>query len=50
MKERIIAGSLVSLLLMGGLFAARATDALFVAIAAGFFLLCVAYVDGCGKL
>jgi hypothetical protein len=50
MKERTIAGCLVSLLLLGGLFAARATDALYVAVAIGFFLLCLAYVEGCGKL
>jgi succinate-acetate transporter protein len=50
MKERIIVGCLVSLLLMGGLFAAQATDALYVALAVGFFLLCVAYAEGCEKL
>jgi len=50
MKERIVVGSFVALPVIACLFAARSTDAIFVAVTAGFFLLCIAYAEGCGRL
>ncbi len=50
MKEKMFAGAFVLLLAITGLAAARSTDAVFIAVTVGFFLLCIAYAEGCGRL
>jgi len=50
MKERTLVGGFVLLLLIAGLAAAKSPDAIFIAVTVGFFLLCVAYAEGCGRL
>jgi len=50
MKERTFAGCLVAFLIIGGLVASKSADALFIAATVGFFLLCIAYAEGCGRL
>jgi len=50
MKEKTIVGGLVLLLVIAGLAATKSADAVFIAVTAGFFLLCIAYAEGCGRL
>jgi len=50
MKERTFVGCLVTFLVIGSLIAMGKTDAIFVAVTIGFFLLCIAYAEGCGRL
>ena len=50
MKERTFVGGLVSFLVIGSLLATKSTDAIFVAVTIGFFLLCIAYAEGCERL
>jgi len=50
MKERTLVGGLVAFLMIGGLLATKSMDAIFVAITVGFFLLCIAYAEGCERL
>jgi hypothetical protein len=50
MKERMFIGGLAVFLVIGGLLATRSADAIFVVATVGFFLLCVAYAEGCGRL
>ena len=50
MKERMFAGGFVLLLVIAGLVAVKSTDAIFVAVTVGFFLLCIAYAEGCERL
>ncbi len=50
MKERTIAACLVTLLLIGGLFATKSTDAIFVVATLVFFLICIAYAEWCSRL
>lgn len=49
-KERVIVTAIVGLLIVGGLIAAKATDGIFVATSIAFFLLCIAYAEGCERL
>ncbi len=49
-KERSIVLGLVTLLVVGILLAAGLTDGVFIAAAVGFFALCIAYTDWCGRL
>jgi len=49
MKERsIVAG--VTFVLGATLLAAKSTDALFMALTLGFFVLCLLYTEGCSRL
>jgi succinate-acetate transporter protein len=50
MKEKTFVGGLVSFLIIGSLLATKSTDAIYVAVAILFFLLCIAYMEGCGRL
>ena len=51
MKERYIITSMVGLLALIGLIAiTRSTDVIYVTIGVLFFGLCLAYVEGCGRL
>ena len=50
MKERTFVGGLVTFLIIGSLIATKSMDAIFVAVTLGFFLLCIAYAEGCGRL
>jgi succinate-acetate transporter protein len=50
MKERIIVGCFVAIPVIACLVAARSTDLIFVAVTVGFFLLCIAYAEGCERL
>jgi succinate-acetate transporter protein len=50
MKERTLVGGLVSFLILGSLLATKSMDAIFVAVTIIFFLLCIAYAEGCGRL
>jgi len=50
MKERTLVGCLVAFLIIAGLAATKSADAIFIAATAGFFLLCIAYAEGCGRL
>jgi hypothetical protein len=50
MKERTFIGGLAALLVIGGLLATKSADAIFIAATVGFFLLCIVYAEGCGRL
>ncbi len=50
MKDRSIAGVLVGILALGGAFATRSTDVIFVAASIAFFVLCIGYAEWCGRL
>jgi succinate-acetate transporter protein len=50
MKERTLIGYLMALLILGGLLTTKSMDAIFVAVTVGFFLLCIAYAEGCERL
>ena len=50
MKERIVVGCFVAAPLIACLLATRSTDEIFVAVTVGFFLLCIVYAEGCGRL
>jgi hypothetical protein len=50
MKERTLVGGLAACLVIGGLLASKSADAIFIAATVGFFLLCIAYAEGCGHL
>jgi hypothetical protein len=50
MKERTFVGGLVAFLILGSLLATGSTDGIFVAVTVGFFLLCIAYAEGCERL
>jgi succinate-acetate transporter protein len=50
MKERTFVGGLVAFLVIGSLLATKSVDAIYVAVTIGFFLLCIAYAEGCGRL
>jgi hypothetical protein len=50
MNERTLVGYLVAFLILSGLLATKSMDAIFVAVTIGFFLLCIAYAEGCGRL
>jgi hypothetical protein len=50
MKERTLVGGLAVCLVIAGLSAAKSADAIFIAATVGFFLLCIAYAEGCGRL
>jgi hypothetical protein len=49
-KDRTIVLGVVALLVFAGLLAAGATDGVFVVAAVGFFALCIAYTEWCGRL
>jgi NADH:ubiquinone oxidoreductase subunit 6 (subunit J) len=50
MKERTFIACLVTFLILGSLVATMSTDAIYVAVALGFFALCIAYAEGCSRL
>jgi hypothetical protein len=51
MKERTIAGVIVSLIaLIGVIVASRSTDVIFITSAVGFFGICIAYAEWCERL
>jgi succinate-acetate transporter protein len=50
MKERTFVGGLVTFLVIGSLLATGKTDVIFVAATLLFFLLCIAYAEGCERL
>ena len=50
MKDRIFAGIAVGLLLTVGILATRATDVIFPAASIAFFVICIAYAEGCERL
>ncbi len=50
MKERMFIGGLAAIMIIGGLLATKSADAIFVTATVGFFLLCIAYAEGCGRL
>ena len=50
MKERTLVGGLAACMVIGGLLASKSADAVFIAATVGFFLLCIAYAEGCGRL
>ena len=50
MKERTFVGGLLVCMALGGLLASKSADALFIAASVGFFLLCIVYAEGCGRL
>lgn len=50
MNERTLVGSLLALMVLGGLLSTKSMDAIFVAVSIGFFALCIAYAEGCGRL
>jgi len=49
-KERAFITGLVSFLIIGSLIATQSTDAIYVATAIGFFLICIAYAEWCERL
>jgi hypothetical protein len=49
-KDRTIVLGVVAFLVVGSLLDAGATDGVFVAAAIGFFMLCIAYTEWCGRL
>ena len=50
MKSKAFLTGLVAFLIMGSLIATQSTDGFFVAAAIAFFLLCLAYAEGCERL
>ncbi len=50
MKERTLVASAVGLLAGAGVLASGNTDVIYVAVSIAFFVLCIAYAEGCGKL
>lgn len=50
MKERMFVGGLIAFVILAILIVTKSTDAIFVAVSVGFFLLCFAYAEGCGRL
>jgi hypothetical protein len=50
MKEKTIVGIIVGLLALAIAIGTKSTDLVFVAVAVGFFALCIAYVEWCGRL
>jgi hypothetical protein len=50
MKERMFAGGMVALLILAFLILIRSTDAIFVGVSVVFFLICLAYAEGCDRL
>lgn len=49
-KERAFITGLVGFLIIGSLIATQSTDAIYVAAAIGFFLVCIAYAEWCERL
>ena len=49
-KDRTVVLGVVAFLTIGGLLDAGATDGVFIAAAIGFFILCIAYTEWCGRL
>ena len=50
MKERAFVTGLVAFLILGSLLATGAMDGVYIAASIGFFLLCIAYAEGCERL
>ncbi len=50
MNERKIVGCAVALLAAAILVATRNTDVIYVAVTMFSFAVCIAYVEGCGRL
>jgi hypothetical protein len=49
-KEEKFLGGLALFLILGTLLDVDPADAIFIAAATGFFLLCVAYTEWCSRL
>jgi hypothetical protein len=49
-KDRSIVLGVVAFLVVGSLLDAGLTDGVFIAAAIGFFALCIAYTEWCGRL
>jgi hypothetical protein len=49
-KENKFIAGLAAFLVIGTLLDTGTTDGIFVAATVGFFLLCIAYVEWCGRL
>lgn len=50
MNERKIIGGMVAIMVVATIAVTRNTDLIFVASGIAFFGLCLAYVEGCGRL
>jgi 1,4-dihydroxy-2-naphthoate octaprenyltransferase len=50
MKERAIVATVVSVLAGALILGTRNTDVIFIAVSIVFFILCIAYAEGCEKL
>ena len=50
MKERIVVTGVVAVLAAAAILVTRNTDAIYVAVTVFFFVTCVAYAEGCGRL
>ena len=49
-KDRSIVLGVVAILVFVGLLLAGQTDGVFIAASIGFFTLCIAYAEWCGRL
>jgi hypothetical protein len=50
MKERTLVACAVALLAGVGVLASGNTDVIYVALSIAFFVVCIVYAEGCGKL
>ena len=50
MKERVLVTGAVSVLAAAAILATGNTDAIYIAVTVFFFVICIAYAEGCGRL
>ncbi len=50
MKNRIVVRSVTALVVFGVALATRNTDVIYVAVSVLFFVICIAYAEGCERL
>ena len=50
MKERIVVTGVVALLAVAAILVTKNTDAIYIAVTVFFFVTCIAYAEGCGRL